>query len=168
MALGVTVQLPDDDRHTYKKQFILNNLAILYGGRVAEELVLDEITTGASNDIEKATELARRMICEWGMSDALGPVMLGKPNEEVFLGMDIQRPREYSEDTARSIDTEIKTILGDAYRRAKEILQSNISVLHSMAQALLEREVLDAKDIDEIIENEGGRFPTGNLAGSPA
>ena len=168
MALGVTQQLPEDDRHTYKKQFILNSLAILYGGRVAEELVLDEITTGASNDIEKATELAHRMICEWGMSESLGPVLLGKPNEEVFLGMDIQNRREYSEDTARSIDREMKSILGDAYRRAKDILQSNISVLHSMAQALLEREVLDAKEIDEIIENEGGSFPTGNLAGSPA
>ena len=168
MALGVTQQLPEDDRHTYKKQFILNNLAILYGGRVAEELVLNEITTGASNDIEKATELARKMVCEWGMSDSLGPVLLGKPNEEVFLGMDIQSRREYSEDTAQSIDSEVKSILSDAYTRAKEILQSNMTILHSMAQALLEREVLDAREIDEIIENEGGSFPTGDLAGSPA
>ena len=168
MALGVTQQLPEDDRHTYKKQFILNNLAILYGGRVAEELVLDEITTGASNDIEKATELARKMVCEWGMSDALGPVLLGKPNEEVFLGMDIQQRREYSEETAHSIDQEIKDILCDAYRRAKDILQSNVSVLHQMAQALLEREVLDAKEIDEIISSNGGDLPPGSLAGSPA
>ena len=135
---------------------------------MAEELVLNEITTGASNDIEKATELARKMVCEWGMSDSLGPVLLGKPNEEVFLGMDIQSRREYSEDTAQSIDSEVKSILSDAYTRAKEILQSNMTILHSMAQALLEREVLDAREIDEIIENEGGSFPTGDLAGSPA
>jgi cell division protease FtsH len=160
MALGVTQQLPEEDRHGYNRGFILNNLAILYGGRVAEELVLNEITTGASNDIEKATDLARRMVCEWGMSETLGPVMFGKPNEEVFLGMDISQRTEYSEATAQSIDKEIRRILSDAYERAKGILKGNLAILHSMAEALLEREVLDSKDIDEIITSNGGRIPT--------
>jgi len=170
MALGVTMQLPEDDRHTYSKAFILNNLAILYGGRVAEELVLKDVSTGASNDIEKATDLARRMVCEWGMSDELGPVMLAKPNEEVFLGMDLQQHREYSEDTARTIDGEIRRILTDAYAKAKEILRTNLDVLHGMASALLEREVLDSKEIDEIIEGQGGTLPPGSklAAGSAA
>jgi len=161
MALGVTQQLPEEDRHSYKRRFILNNLAILYGGRVAEELVLDEVTTGASNDIEKATELARKMVCEWGMSDAMGPVMFGKPNEEVFLGMEISQRTEYSEDTARSIDREVRRILTDAYERAKDILKAHLSVLHAMAEALLEREVLDSKEIDAIIESHGAVIPSG-------
>ena len=151
MALGVTQQLPDEDRHSYSRTFILNNLAILYGGRVAEELILREISTGASNDIEKATELARKMVCEWGMSDNLGPVMFGKPNDEPFLGMDLHQRREYSEETARAIDKELRRILTEAYRRAKEILQTNLRVLHAMADALLEREVLDSREIDEIL-----------------
>ena len=151
MALGVTQQLPDEDRHSYSRTFILNNLAILYGGRVAEELILREISTGASNDIEKATELARKMVCEWGMSDSLGPVMFGKPNDEPFLGMDLHQRREYSEETARAIDKELRRILTEAYRRAKEILQTNMRVLHAMADALLEREVLDSREIDEIL-----------------
>ncbi len=163
MALGVTQQLPEDDRHTYSRVFLLNNLAILYGGRVAEELVLDDITTGAGNDIEKATELARKMVCEWGMSDALGPVTLAKPNEEVFLGMELHQRREYSEETARSIDKEVRRILSDAYERAKGILKTHLSVLHAMADALLEREVLDSKEIDEIILSHGVTLP-GKLA----
>jgi len=160
MALGVTQQLPEEDRHSYKRRFILNNLAILYGGRVAEELVLDEVTTGASNDIEKATELARKMVCEWGMSEAMGPVMFGKPNEEVFLGMDITQRTEYSEDTARSIDQEVRRILAESYEKAKSILKGHLSVLHAMAEALLEREVLDSKEIDAIIEAQGAAVPT--------
>jgi cell division protease FtsH len=151
MALGLTQQLPDEDRHSYSRAFILNNLAILYGGRVAEELVLDEVTTGASNDIEKATELARKMVCEWGMSDDLGPIMLGKPNDEPFLGMDIAQRTEYSEETARSIDQEVRRILAESYTRAKDLLKSNLHVLHKMAETLLEREVLDSKEIDEIL-----------------
>jgi cell division protease FtsH len=163
MALGLTQQLPEADRHAYNKQYILNNLAILYGGRVAEELVLKEVTTGASNDIEKATELARKMVCEWGMSEALGPVLFGKPNEEVFLGMDIAQRTEYSESTAQSIDQEVRRILTDAYGRAKQILKTNLSSLHSMAEALLEQEVLDGKAIDEIISANGGDLPAGAI-----
>jgi cell division protease FtsH len=159
MALGVTQQLPDEDRHSYSRTFILNNLAILYGGRVAEELILREISTGASNDIEKATELARKMVCEWGMSDTLGPVMFGKPNDEPFLGMDLHKSREYSEETARAIDKELRRILTEAYRRAREILQTNMRVLHAMADALLEREVLDSREIDEILGAHNASLP---------
>jgi len=161
MALGLTQQLPEEDRHSYSRDFILSSLAILYGGRVAEELVLDEVTTGASNDIEKATELARKMVCEWGMSEGLGPIMLGKPNGEPFLGMDITQRTEYSEATASSIDKEVRRILADAYANAKDLLKSNLAVLHKMAEALLEREVLDGKDIDEIMGITGTAQPTG-------
>jgi cell division protease FtsH len=159
MALGVTQQLPDEDRHSYSRTFILNNLAILYGGRVAEEIVLKEISTGASNDIEKATELTRKMVCEWGMSEAIGPVMFGKPQDEPFLGMDFHQRREFSEETARAIDKEVRRILADAYRRAREILSTHVRVLHAMADALLEREVLDSREIDEIIEKHGASIP---------
>jgi cell division protease FtsH len=151
MALGVTQQLPDEDRHSYKRSFILNNLAILYGGRVAEELVLSDITTGAANDIEKATELARKMVCEWGMSNALGPVKFSTPSEEPFLGMELGQRTEYSDETARAIDNEVREILTDAYERAKSVLKSNMESLHRMAAALLEREVLDSREIDELI-----------------
>jgi cell division protease FtsH len=151
MALGVTQQLPEEDRHSYKRSFILNNLAILYGGRVAEELVLSDITTGAANDIEKATELARKMVCEWGMSDSLGPVKFATPSEEPFLGMDLGQRTEYSDETARAIDNEVRRILTDAYERAKGVLKSNMESLHRMAAALLEREVLDSREIDELI-----------------
>jgi cell division protease FtsH len=157
MALGLTQQLPEEDRHSYSRDFILSSLAILYGGRVAEELILDEITTGASNDIEKATELARKMVCEWGMSEGLGPVMLGKHNDEPFLGMDITQRSDYSPETANSIDKEVRRILADAYAKTRELLKANLTTLHKMAEALLEREVLDGKEIDEII----GIQPTG-------
>jgi len=160
MALGVTQQLPDEDRHSYSRTFILNNLAILYGGRVAEELILREISTGASNDIEKATELARKMVCEWGMSESLGPVMFGKPNDEPFLGMDLHQRREYSEETARAIDKELRRILTESYRRAKEILETNLRVLHAMADALLEREVLDSREIDELLAAHEASLPS--------
>ncbi len=161
MALGLTQQVPDEDRHSYSRQWLLNTLAILYGGRVAEELILNEITTGAGNDIEKATELARKMVCEWGMSDAVGPVQFKKADDEPFLGLDIQSGRDYSEDTAVSIDREVKRILMEAYSRAKSILKANLDTLHSMASALLEREVLDAKEIEEIMAASGASLPQG-------
>ena len=160
MALGVTQQLPEEDRHSYNRTFLLNTLAILFGGRVAEEIVLEEITTGAGNDIEKATQLARKMICEWGMSENLGPVMLKRGGDEPFLGLDLHQQREYSEDTARLIDAEVKRILGNAYSRAENILKSNMEALHKMAAALLEREVLDGKEIDVILATCGGAEPS--------
>ena len=161
MALGLTQQLPEEDRHSYNRTYLSNTLAILYGGRVAEELVLKEITTGAGNDIERATQLAQKMICEWGMSDALGPVMLKKPSDEPFLGMDLHHQREYSEDTARQVDMEVKALLTGAYRRAEAILTANIDTLHRMAGALLERETLDSGELDEILASTGASLPAG-------
>lgn len=150
-ALGLTQQLPEDERHTYPKSYLLNNLAILLGGRVAEELVLNEFTTGAGNDIERASDLARKMVCEWGMSDSLGPVAFGKRDEHVFLGRDFGQVKEYSEETARKIDEEVRGIVHDAYDRAKFLVQENIACLHEIAKGLLEYESLDAAAIEQIV-----------------
>jgi cell division protease FtsH len=158
MALGLTQQIPVEDRHSYNRRYLNNNLVILYGGRVAEEIVMDEMTTGASNDIEKATELARKMVCEWGMSDSMGPVTYSTPNEEVFLGMDITQRREYSEATAGSIDAEVRNILSGAYKKARALLNEHLAILHKMAAALLEKEVLDNTDIQKLLR-EGGVEP---------
>ncbi len=151
-ALGITQQLPEEDRHTYPKAYLLNNLAILMGGRVAEELVLKETTTGAGNDIERASELARKMVCEWGMSETFGPVAFGKKEEHIFLGKDFGQVKDYSEETAKKIDEEIRKIVRQAHDRAKELIQQNINCLHQIAQALLDRESLDGKEIDEILK----------------
>jgi cell division protease FtsH len=156
MALGLTQQVPLDDRHTYDRQFLENNLAILFGGRAAEELILGHMTTGAGNDIEKATELARKMVCEWGMSEKLGPMTFGKKEEQIFLGRDFTQAAEYSESTAIEIDHELRRFLLEAYNRAKGLLKRNIEILHKMAEALLERESLDGADIDVIIRACGG------------
>jgi cell division protease FtsH len=160
MALGVTQQVPVDDRHTWSKEYILNRLAIMLGGRVAEELVLGHMTTGAGDDIEKATELARRMVCEWGMSDRLGPMTFGKKEEQIFLGRDFTQMKDYSEQTAIEIDTEVRGIIMDAYERAKDLLRGNLTVLHKMAEVLLEREVLDGTEIDDIIKRFGNGHAT--------
>jgi cell division protease FtsH len=160
MALGVTQQVPVDDRHTWTKGYILDRLTIMFGGRVAEELVIGHMTTGAGDDIEKATELARRMVCEWGMSERLGPMTFGKKEEQIFLGRDFTQTKDYSEQTAIEIDAEIRRIIADAYERAKLLLQTNLEVLHKIAEMLLEKEVLDGTEIDEIIKN----FGTGNGA----
>jgi cell division protease FtsH len=155
MALGVTQQVPVDDRHTWSREYILDRLAIMFGGRVAEELVLGHMTTGAGDDIEKATELARRMVCEWGMSDRLGPMTFGKKEEQIFLGRDFTQMKDYSETTAVEIDAEVRRIISEAYERAKLLLQDNMAVLHKMSAVLLEREVLDAPEIEEIIDSFG-------------
>src|SRR6266567_576968 len=152
MALGLTQQLPVDEMHNYPREYLLNNLVILFGGRVAEELVLEHITTGAGNDIEKATDLARRMVCEWGMSEKLGPMTFGKKEEEIFLGRDFTQKAEYSEATAVQIDNEVRRVILEAYERAKLLLRRNTEVLHKMAEALLEREVIDGGEIDEIVK----------------
>ncbi len=148
--------MPIDDRHTYDRQFLENNLAILFGGRAAEELVLGHMTTGAGNDIEKATELARKMVCEWGMSEKLGPMTFGKKEEQIFLGRDFTQSQEYSESTAVEIDNELRRFLLEGYQRAKKLLKDNLEILHRMAEALLERESLDGSDIDAIIRSCGG------------
>jgi cell division protease FtsH len=151
MALGVTMQLPIDDKHTYRKTYLETRLAIMMGGRVAEELFLNTMTTGAGNDIEQATELARKMVCEFGMS-GLGPLTFGKKEEQIFLGREIAQHRDYSEDTAIKIDQEVRRFVDTGYKSAVEILSSNRDVLHRIAQALLEREVLDANEIKLLIE----------------
>ena len=151
-ALGVTMQLPTDDRHNYSKEFLYNTLAILMGGRVAEELVLKHITTGAGNDLERATDLARKMVCEWGMSERLGPLTFGKKDEEIFLGREIATRRDFSEQVALEIDHEIKRLVTENYERAKRMLTEHMSTLRALAEALLEKEVLDAPEIDQIIQ----------------
>jgi len=153
MALGVTAYLPEGDRHTYTKDYLESRLAIMMGGRVAEELFLNHITTGAGNDIEQATELARHMVCEFGMSD-LGPLAFGKNQQEIFLGRDLATQRDFSEDTAIKIDLEVKKFVMNAYQRAKDVLSSNRETLVRIAEALLVREVLDAADVKLIIEGK--------------
>jgi cell division protease FtsH len=156
MALGLTQQLPEDEKHTYPKEYLLNNLVILFGGRVAEELVLEHMTTGAGNDIEKATDLARRMVCEWGMSEKLGPMTFGKKEQEIFLGRDFTQKADYSKSTAIEIDAEIRRIIQDSYRRAKDLLTINLRLLHKIAEKLLEKEVLDGSEIDAIVRAFAG------------
>src|SRR5881409_1835053 len=163
-ALGVTMQLPVDDRHSYSKEFLYNSLAILMGGRVAEELVFKQITTGAGNDIERATDLARKMVCEWGMSDELGPLTFGKKDEEIFLGREIATRRDYSEDIALKIDTEVKRLVTENYDRAKRMLRENMAALKALAEALLEKEVLEAGEIDQIIQGALSQEPQGMSA----
>jgi cell division protease FtsH len=151
MALGLTQQLPEDEKHTYPKEYLLNNLVILFGGRVAEELVLKHMTTGAGNDIERATDLARRMVCEWGMSDKLGPMTFGKKEEEIFLGRDFTQKSAYSKNTAIEIDAEIRRLIQDSYHRAKDLLTTNLRLLHQVAEELLEKEVLNGSELDAIV-----------------
>ncbi|GIW39709.1 MAG: ATP-dependent zinc metalloprotease FtsH [Candidatus Binatia bacterium] len=151
MALGVTQQLPIDERHTYSKEYLEARLAINFGGRAAEEIALGHQTTGAGDDLEKATDLARRMVCEWGMSEKLGPMTFGKKEEQIFLGRDFTQVQDYSEQTAVEIDNEVRRILMTAYERAKTLLCENRELLDRIAEALLEKESLDGAEIDEII-----------------
>jgi len=151
MALGVTQQVPLDDRHSYTREYILNSLTIRFGGRAAEELILGHITTGAADDIEKATDWTRKMVCEWGMSEKLGPMTFGKKEEQIFLGRDFTQLQDYSEHTAVEIDAEVRRIIQESYQQAKDLLAANIGVLHKIAEALLDKEVLDGAEIDEII-----------------
>ena len=153
MALGVTMQLPIDDKHTYTKEFLESQLAVLMGGRAAEEIFLKHITTGAGNDIERATEIARQMVCEWGMS-TLGPLTFGKKEEQIFLGREIAQHRDYSEDTAIKIDAEVRSIVNRGYTSARGILENNRDALERIAQALLDREVLDATELKLLMEGK--------------
>ena len=153
-ALGMTMQLPIDDRHSYSKEFLFNTLAILLGGRVAEELILKHVTTGAGNDIERATDLARKMVCEWGMSEKLGPLTFGKKEEEVFLGRDFGTRRDFSEQIALEIDHEVRRLIVESYERTKRMLTEHIHTLRALAEALLEKEVLDSLEVDQIV-NQG-------------
>ena len=168
MALGLTQQLPEDEKYTYAEKDLLNNLVILFGGRVAEELVFEQITTGAGNDIEKATDLARRMVCEWGMSEKLGPMTFGKKDQEIFLGRDFTQKEGYSKNTAIEIDAEVRRIIQESYQRAKDLLKTNIGLLHKIAQNLLEKEVLDGSELDAIVRAFGAnvvdRFTSSSAA----
>ena len=153
MALGVTMQLPVDDRHNYTRDYLKTDLAILMGGRLAEELFLNQMSTGAGNDIERATEMARKMVCEWGMSD-LGPLTFGKKEEQIFLGREISQHRDYSEDTAIKIDGEVRKLVNHGYETAKGILEGNRDTLQKIAAALLEREVLDASEVLLLVDGK--------------
>jgi len=155
-ALGLTQQLPIDEKHTYPRDYLMNNLVIYMGGRVAEELVLGEVTTGAGNDLERATELARKMVCEWGMSPELGPLTFGKKEEQIFLGREIAQHRDYSEETARRIDQEVKRLILDAYEKARRLLTENQETLQRLARMLLEKETLDGETIDAVIQGKIG------------
>jgi len=150
-ALGLTQQLPIDEKHTYPKDFLLNRICILMGGRAAEEIVLNMKTTGAGNDIERATELARRMVCDYGMSENLGPLAYGKKEEQIFLGREISQHRDFSELTAQKIDQEVRDIVSGSYDKTCNLLKEKIDKLHMMAQALLDRETLDGSILDNIM-----------------
>ncbi|MDD5434746.1 MAG: ATP-dependent zinc metalloprotease FtsH [Nitrospira sp.] len=150
-ALGLTQQLPTDEKYTYSKEYLYANIAVLLGGRIAEELMLNHMTTGAGNDIERATDMARKMVCEWGMSERLGPLTFGKKQEEIFLGREITQHRDYSEHTAIMIDEEVKRLVMENYERTKKLLKDNIHTLKALAEALLDQEVLDGPEIEAIV-----------------
>jgi cell division protease FtsH len=163
MALGVTQQLPGEDRYTYSREYLMTRLSMMFGGRAAEELIFGHMTTGAGDDIEKATELSRKMVCEWGMSKELGPMTFGKREEQVFLGRDIGHQKDYSEHTAIEIDREVRRIIEEAYQQARSLLSEHVKVLHAVAERLLEKEVLDGSEVGEILKAyREGRDPFGN------
>jgi cell division protease FtsH len=153
MALGLTMQLPETDRHNYTRDYLETDLTVFMGGRLAEELFLNQMSTGAGNDIERATAMARKMVCEWGMS-SLGPLTFGKKEEQIFLGREIAQHRDFSEETAIRIDYEVRRFVDEAYARAKKILEGNRETLIAIANALLEREVLDAIEIQLLIQGK--------------
>lgn len=166
-ALGVTMQLPIEDKHSYNRESLLGRIAVLMGGRAAEELIFNTFTTGAGNDIERATEMARKMVCEWGMSDLMGPVSLGKKDESIFLGRDMAMHKNFSEETAIKIDEEIKRIVDESYTRAITILRENGDALHRLSLCLIEKENLSGAEVDDIIAGNGP-VCTGKKAEEPA
>jgi cell division protease FtsH len=153
MALGLTMQLPLDDKHCYSKDYLIAQLAILMGGRIAEEMFMKHITTGAGNDIERATDLARKMVCEWGMSE-LGPMSFGKKEEQIFLGREIAQHRDYSESTAIEIDQQVRKLVDGGYQDAKRIISEYSEAMDRIALALLEREVLDGAEVKALIDGQ--------------
>jgi cell division protease FtsH len=153
-ALGVTQQLPLDDRHTYRKDYLMSQIAVLMGGRAAEEIFLGQLTTGAGNDLERATDIARKMVCEWGMSEAMGPLTFGQKEEQIFLGKEFARHIDYSEETAKSIDSEISQIVTENYDKARKIIEDNTECVERIVEALLERETLQADQIEMLIQGK--------------
>jgi cell division protease FtsH len=170
MALGVTQQLPLDDRYTYSREYLMTRLAMMFGGRVAEELIFGHMTTGAGDDLEKATELARKMVCEWGMSKELGPMTFGRREEQVFLGRDIAHHKDYSEHTAIEIDREVRRIVDEAYQNARKLLTDALPLLHAVAERLLEKEVLEGAEVAEMVAafREGREMPPSRQPTAPS
>jgi cell division protease FtsH len=168
MALGVTMQLPEDDKHNYSSEYLHDMIAILLGGRIAEEVSMGGITTGAGNDLERSTELARKMVCEWGMSDQMGPLTFGKKEEQIFLGREIAQHQDYSEDTAVRIDHEVKRIVTENYSRARVVLLEQREKLERVAEELLIREVLDAEQVRRIVMGEPLDEPARSAPSTPA
>jgi len=167
-ALGVTHFLPIEDRHTYPKTYLINNITYMMGGRAAEELIFNEISNGAGNDIRMATEIARRMVCEWGMSERLGPVNYSG-NEEVFLGRDLLKERSFSDEFAAKIDEEVHEIVTSAHKHATQILTEHRDLLEAVATSLIENEVLEGPELDAIIKQYGVEVPEGeDKSPSPA
>ncbi|MBN8548041.1 MAG: ATP-dependent zinc metalloprotease FtsH [Deltaproteobacteria bacterium] len=162
MALGLMQQLPENDKHTYSKSYWLDQLAVFFGGRVAEELVFNDMNTGASSDIQRATEIARRMVCEWGMSEKLGPLHYSAKEEHMFLGRDLGKPREHSEHIQQEIDAEVKRIIDTQHEVARKIISENLDKLHALAKAVLEKETLDANDIERLVNGTTSAPTSGN------
>lgn len=158
-AGGYTLMLPKEDRYYATRSELLAQLKVFLGGRVAEAVVLNEISTGAQNDIERATELVRKMICEYGMSETMGPIAFGKKQEQVFLGRDISRDRNYSEEVAHSIDKEVRKMVEEAYNGVESILRENIEQLHVIAAALIEKETLEAEELLRLVQMEDAAVP---------
>jgi cell division protease FtsH len=154
MAMGLTQQLPVDEKHNYSREYLTDQIAVLLGGRIAEEVCLGGITTGAGNDLERATELARKMVCEWGMSDEMGPLTFGKKEEQIFLGREIAQHRDYSENTAVKIDAEVRRVVSENYARAQDALTRHKDALLKIADELLTREVLDGAQVKRIVQGE--------------
>jgi cell division protease FtsH len=165
MALGLTMQLPLDDKHNYSRDYLTDQIAILLGGRIAEEITIGEQTTGAGNDLERVTDLARKMVCEWGMSEAMGPLTFGKREEQIFLGREISKTHDYSQDTAIRIDQEVHRLVRDNYQRAKDLLVTHKTELMKIADELLAREVLDAEQI--LALSKGLPLPAAPSAAAP-
>lgn len=167
-ALGLMQQLPADEKHNFQKQYWLNRICIAFGGRAAEEIAFNEITTGAESDISVATGIARKMVCEWGMSEELGPLAYGKKDSNVFLGKDISEQRDYSEETANQIDREVREIVESQLERSRKLLNDNRSKLDALAEALLAKETLDAEEVEEIVNGTSGPVGGGGGGGKPA
>jgi len=158
-ALGVTVQLPEQDRYSYDRNYLLNNIAVLFGGRIAEEVFMNQMTTGASNDFKRATEMARRMVTEWGMSDELGPMVYSENEGEVFLGRSVTTHQAISDETMEKVDKEIRRIIDQQYTLARKLLEDNRDKVEAMTKALLEWETIDAEQIDDIMAGRPPRAP---------
>jgi cell division protease FtsH len=161
-ALGMTAQIPLDDRHNFSKSMLLTDIAVFLGGRAAEKIIFNDLTTGAKEDIEKATNIARRMVCEWGMSETIGPLSFGQKEEQIFLGREIAQHRDYSEQTAVLIDKEVRRIIDEASERAEKYVSENVEKLRDLASALLEREILDRGEIDTVLRGEKITTPLRN------